>query len=262
VMEKFLAEHIGGRYQESVPDNLAKIIDNVTVDIRSLEMPTSISASEKSASLPIPEKKLSTGKYVYDLSLDMQGKKMGFEVTRTVLVADDTLTITDNSVSPGGDMTDICNVQLSDFTPISREFSQEPMSINYSVNNQTINGQVIMNDNAKGFEIKPENTFVMDGPALDCYLSALPLTSSYQKVIRLYNTQGQSIQTYNFSVVGEDTIDLYDCYRCQLQSIDGPDKKQTLWLSKSDNPLLIKKSSIIAEMGGAKMDMQLRHIES
>jgi len=262
VMEKFLADHIGGRYQESVPDNLAKIIVNVTVDIASLEMPKSISDSERSASLPIPEKKILTGQYVYDLSLDMQGKKMGFEVTRTVFVADDTLTITDNSVSPGGDMTDICKVQLSDFTPIDREFSQGPMSINYSVNNQTINGQVIMNDDAKDFEIKPENTFVMDGPALDCYLSALPLTSSYQKVIRLYNTQGQSIQTYNFSVVGEDTIDLYECYRCQLQSLDGPDKKQTLWLSKSDNPLLVKKSSIIAEMGGAQMDMQLRHIEN
>ena len=32
VTEKFLAQHIGGRYQEEIPDRLQKIINNVTVD--------------------------------------------------------------------------------------------------------------------------------------------------------------------------------------------------------------------------------------
>ena len=33
VTERFLADHLGGRYQEEIPERLQKIIDNVTVDV-------------------------------------------------------------------------------------------------------------------------------------------------------------------------------------------------------------------------------------
>ena len=38
VTEKFLAQHIGGRYQEDVPERLQKIIDEVTVDVGEVEI--------------------------------------------------------------------------------------------------------------------------------------------------------------------------------------------------------------------------------
>ena len=38
VCEAFLAKHLGGRYQEDVPDRLKEIIDKVTVDIEALEL--------------------------------------------------------------------------------------------------------------------------------------------------------------------------------------------------------------------------------
>jgi len=38
VCEAFLAKHLGGRYQEAVPERLQQIIDKVTVDIKALEL--------------------------------------------------------------------------------------------------------------------------------------------------------------------------------------------------------------------------------
>ena len=38
VCEAFFAKHIGGRYQEHIPERLQSIIDNVTVDVESLEL--------------------------------------------------------------------------------------------------------------------------------------------------------------------------------------------------------------------------------
>jgi len=38
VMEAFLAKHLGGRYQEEVPELLQSIIDKVTVDVDAIEL--------------------------------------------------------------------------------------------------------------------------------------------------------------------------------------------------------------------------------
>jgi dipeptidyl aminopeptidase/acylaminoacyl peptidase len=37
-MEKFLAEHIGGRYQESMTDEVAQRLEEITVDVSTVEM--------------------------------------------------------------------------------------------------------------------------------------------------------------------------------------------------------------------------------
>jgi dipeptidyl aminopeptidase/acylaminoacyl peptidase len=42
-MEKFLAEHIGGRYQEDMPDNIAKRLEEITVNIDEVTLPDNVS---------------------------------------------------------------------------------------------------------------------------------------------------------------------------------------------------------------------------
>jgi len=40
-MEKFLAKHLNGRYQEYIPEKTAKRLDEITVDINTVELPKS-----------------------------------------------------------------------------------------------------------------------------------------------------------------------------------------------------------------------------
>ncbi|NNE15179.1 MAG: S9 family peptidase [Saprospiraceae bacterium] len=258
VMEKFLAQHIGGRYQEEAPDKIKSIIEKATVDISALKMPEIISDEKKNQVLPFINQIIDDTTYNYALSLEIQGQHMQFDVKRSIENHNTHLLIKDESSSPMGNMNDVGHVAYRTFHPMFRNVEQGPLtiSLNFTDDDQ-IKGEVNMQGQVQQVSITLKNTYLMDGPSLDIYLSHLPLKEDYTTILRIFDTQNQKLQTYTFEVVGSDTVELYDCYKCELKSIDGPDKSQTHWIYKSGHPILVKKESVIAEMGGAIMRMMI-----
>jgi len=257
VMEAFLSKHLGGRYQKDIPDDLKEIIEKVTVDIQSLEMPEIYSEKEMQTPLLLPSKAPQDEKLLYEMSFDMQGQTMKFDVEREIKKEGEKLMITDFSSSQAGEMKDSAVVSAEDFHVIKRDFSQGPMSISYTYDANGITGEMDVNGQKQPIAIKPDNAFVMDGPSLDSYLASLELTPDTEFIFHVLDSQGLKIRPFKFSVLGEDRVDLYDCYKCKLESIDGSEKSQTLWFNKSYPGLLVRKTSVIKQMGGAIMDMYL-----
>ncbi len=262
VMEKFLAKHLGGRFQEDIPDRLSNIIKKVTVDIQSVEMPKIISEEEKSSALPIPTKEPNDEKIIYTLQLEVQGQNINFEIERNIKKQNGLLEVSDNSSSPMGNMTDLSLVALPSFSPSKREVAQGPLEIKMNLESNNVSGVMVMDGKSQDIALASDLDFLMDGPSLDLYLCNLELSVGYQCILRVLDTQGQKFQTFSFTVQEEETLDTSLCYKCQLQSLDGQDKSQTLWITKSSTPLLYKKSSIIPEMGGAKMTMRFKHLQN
>jgi len=254
-MEKFLAEQLGGRYQKAVPDNLQQIIDKVTVDITSLEMPEIISKENLTAALPLPTAHSNEGHYVYRFTFDMKGQVMEFDLHREIRDSGTQWQIKDSSEDPVAGMSDTSIVTKTNFLPVSRNYVQGPMSITYQVEGKAVNGKLTVHGQDKAIELSSENTFLIDGPALDTYLTLLPLEEGYETIIRVLDSTNQKFQTYKFEVLGIENIQAQTCYKALLKSIDGPDKSQTIWVRKSEAPLLMKKHSVIGEMGGAVLDM-------
>ena len=258
VMEKFLAKHIGGRVQEDIPEKISTIIESVTVDINGLEMPAIVSDDIKNAALALPTKDTQTEKLNYQMNLDMQGQEMKFDIERNIEVDDDTISINDISRSPMGDMTDASVVHKENFKGLKRAIKQGPLEIDFEIAGNSISGKLSMQGQDQIIDLNFDNDFIMDGPGLDIYLSKLPLELDFQTGLRVFNSQGQKFQTYHFKVEGEEKVGLYNCYKCLLKSVDGPDKSQTLWIKTGDAAVLVQKESVIIEMGGAKMRMVLR----
>lgn len=258
VMEKFLAKHIGGRYQEDVRDKIKDIIKNVTVDIAELEMPEIVTEEMKNQDLPYIENIIDDATLKYKLSFDMKGQKMLFDVERTIKNVNTYISVTDSSSSDMGSMNDEGAVAYRTFRPISRKVEQGPLTIDFNFSDDDIiSGTVTMQDNPQDVNLKIEESYVMDGPSLDVYLSNLQLSETFKTALRIFDTTNQVLQTYSFKVVGLDTIDAYNCYKCELQSLEGQDKSQTLWIYKSDSPILVMKRSVIGEMDGAVMEMKI-----
>ena len=260
VMEKFLAKHIGGRYQKEVPESLSEIIDNVTVDISTLVMPTIISQDEKNVALPLPSKDITNGEYIYTIHLSIQGQEVNFDSKRFVIADDKNIMINDFSSSAMGDLRDDSVIKRTSGLPVSRRVEQGPLVIEFTHTNKVINGSVSMNGQDQKIDFKDENDFVMDGPSLDVYLSLIELTIDKKCLIRVFNSQSQKIELYNFFVVDETEIDGHNCNVYVLQSIENKSKKHTLWISSGQHPLLIKKESILPEMNGATMILHLKTI--
>jgi len=148
-------------------------------------------------------------------------------------------------------------VTADSLSPVAREFMQGPMTMKYTLDSNLITGSMEVNGQEQDINITTDSPFILDGPSLDSYLASLDLNATSEFILQIFDSQGQKIRPFKFKVEGEDRIGLYDCFRCRLESIDGSEKTQRLWLSKS-LALMVKKTSVIKEMGGAKMDMYLK----
>ena len=255
-MEKFLAEHLGGRYQEEIPQRLQDILSKVTVDIDKLVMPAIVTKEMLSAALPQTKAHLSEGHYIYRLSFDMQGQVMEFELHREIRDEGESWNIKDYAEAESGGSLDESTVMKTSFRPITRIYEQGPMALNYKVENNQIAGTMTVHGEKKPLELNLDKDFLMDGPSLDVFLCALPLEDGYTTTLRVLDSINQKIQTYQYTVEGKENIQAQECYRCLLKSIDGPDKSQTLWVRKSEAPFMMKKHSIIGEMGGAILNVE------
>jgi len=259
-MEKFLAQHLGGRSQEDIPERLQNILSKVTVDIASLKMPEIVTDDMLTAKLPHATKSVIPGHYIYDLNFDMKGQVMSFEVHRKINVDGSEILIEDLSESEAGSMLDRSRVTQGSFVPISRQFEQGPMKINFKVSEHQVTGSLTMPDKEKPIELDPGHSFIMDGPSLDTYLAHLPLTEAYKTTLRILDSTNQKFQTYTFEVLDSDSVQGQACYHCLLKSIDGDEKSQQLWLTKNEAPIMMRKTSVIKEMGGAKLTVEFRRI--
>lgn len=258
VMEQFLATHIGGRYQKEVPEDLNAIINNVTVDISKLVMPTILSAEDKNKALPELTHKIIDGKYLYSLNLNMQGKDIKFDVNRSIKKHGDQVVITDTSNSAMGEMLDKTILHISDFSPLERQMTQGPQVIKYICKDNKVMGSVTMNDQETAIDFASDLDFRLDGPALDIYLTLIDNNGG--NIIRVFDTQKQKIVTYKFTHFEDGNIDGHKCRHCILEGIDGHELKYNLWIAKGTHPILIKKEYRILEMGGALMTMTLKNI--
>ena len=67
--EKFLAKYLGGRYQESMTPEVGERLKEITVDVKTVELPKKIEST--SASIPKPASDLRPGTFNYKASIAM-----------------------------------------------------------------------------------------------------------------------------------------------------------------------------------------------
>ena len=259
-MEKFLAAHIGGRYQDEISPKLEKIIDKVTVDVEALEMPMIASQEMLDKEIPQISKDINSGTYIYELSLDMGGQLVDFELERKIEVEGDMLTLTDSSANEGSPMKDSSTVIMPSFRARTRDFNQGQLSTSYKVEDNHITGEVDMDGSKVPLDVSAEKPFLIDGPSLDTYLCLLPLGEGYKTLINVFDSMNQQFQDYIFSVIQEEMVLGVKSYRCLLKSITGSEKSQTIWVSISSHPFMVKKTSVIKEMAGAHLNIEFKRM--
>ncbi|NNE26881.1 MAG: S9 family peptidase [Saprospiraceae bacterium] len=259
VMEAFLAKHLGGRYQENVPEQLQTIIRIATVDINALKMPTIVTDSMRLQSNPAIVKRPSEGTLHYNLSLEIQGQNMEFTQTREVKATDTHLTIQESAESPMGDMRDLAVCDIQNMSLERRTISQDPVEIEIDSSSSVLYGKYNINGRLNEINLDIEGTTITDGAHLDIYLSCLDFENLNQNTIRVFDAQQQAFVIYEINSVGEVTIDQYRCHHIQLSALEGSTKKMDYYISIDDQAILVQKESVLPQMGGAKIIMKLNY---
>lgn len=259
-MEAFLAKHIGGRYQNAIPEDLSAILDTARVDIKSLQMPELISSEQRQAPLPELTKKPVTQSLRYGITLSLQDQKFEFNLDRSITSENNLLTITDASQSPAGKMSDQAVLDIESMLPVRRIIDQDPLYIRAQFAGNKVLGSITMEDNEQPLNLEYDRLFICDGPVLDSWVSCLPQEDIQSHYFHVLNLQTQQLQLYKLESTGSENIEGYHCNTFTLTAMEGPEQTFRYWVSATANPLMVRKLYNMPQMGGATMDIRLTEI--
>lgn len=256
--EKFLAANLGGRYQESMPDNVSKRLKEITVDPKTVALAKKVDAS---STAPVPANDLKAGKFTYKTSIQAGGQTISMDKTTDIIADGDNWKVTESLVSPMGTMSDETVLSKKTLLPVKRTARQGPATIEMAYSADKVTGLMNMGGNNKAFDTKADGPMFADGGGASQVLAALPLKEGYTVTYRNFDLQAQQPKLFALTVVGKESVTVpagtFDAYKVEVKPADGTAGSQTIWVATDGAHQVLKEEAIMAQMGGAKMVSEL-----
>ncbi len=262
--EKFLSKHIGGRYQKEMTDEVAERLDEITVDINTVELPEALSSEDLVGDLPKSNGKVAVGEYTMGMNIKMGDQNIPMTMTRVVKESNGNWEITEVASTPMGEISSLTVMDKETLMPVRSEFSQGPASAALDYSDTQITGSLTMNGTENPINTKLEAPVCPDGSALGLYLASLNLEPGFTSTLRMYNMQLNKVIYYNMVVAGQEDVTVpagtFSTYKVEIKPADGGAGSQTFYIDTERN-LVPKHVAIVPEMGGAEVTNQINEIK-
>ncbi len=259
--EKFLAEHIGGRYQKEMTSEVAKRLEEITVDVETVEMPRLASEEEIKGELPKPVLPVEPATYFYQITIKMGPNELEATNERTVSEQADRWVIDEQISMPMGDAQDHYELQKGSLLPVKRELKQGPVTLEVDYMPEKVSGAAMVGGQEQPIEVGLEAPVYGDGGAIDLVLMSLPLEEGYTATYRTFDVQVQKVKTFELEVVGIEEVTVgagtFEAFKVEITPLDGDANVQTNWISTAKPRMIVKSGGISKQMGGAKIEIEL-----
>ena len=249
--EKFLAKYCGTRYQEDMPEDVAKRLEEITVDINTVTLPEK---EEVTIASDIPELLSDLEEaYDYDIALAVQGQNMEMTMQRTVSKVDDEWVVTDKSSTPMGEASDENHFDATNLKPTARKVSQGGMNIDmvYNDHEATVN--------AMGNEVKVpfEGAYLSDGAGFDFIVARFPMVEGFETSFQILDAMTMKPKTMKLMVTGTEKIGDVDCRMAKVVNTENSNESFEFWIDPSKK-MARKIVQTIPMMGNAVMTVTLK----
>jgi dienelactone hydrolase len=256
--EKFLALHLGGRYQEAGTTEEVARLKEITVDPKTVVLAKKVDAGAVSA--PKPAIDLQAGTYSYQVKVAMGGQEMSMKVSTAIQEGSGGWTITDTMDTPQGSATDVGTIEKGSLLLLKRNVVQGPVSIDLDFAGNKAAGKMSMNGQDHPIAADLGGPLFADGPGDDQVIACLPLAEGYSTTFRNFDVQTQKVKLLQLTVAGKEEVKVpagtFQAFRVEVSSADGGSTKKTVWVA-ADSHKVVKVSAVLAEMGGAEMTEEL-----
>jgi len=271
VMEKFLAQHIGGRYQKEMSEEIEQKVAALSVDINSVELPDN-TLSSYAATAPLPQRSSEAVRAMetqYGMAMQVGEQKFEMEMQRSVTAVErDGRTlwqIISKTQSPMGTGIDTIFVDQESLAPIARRAQQGMGTIRVDYSDKVISGQMKMGPRDIPIEVKLDAPVLADGPGLEITLVALPLAEGYETTIRTFDLLSQKVRPWSLKVTGVETIEVkagsYEAYKVELSPLDGEPGGMTVSICTNEPRCVVRNiTKLPAAMGGGTLTTELSSI--
>ncbi len=249
--EEFLGKHLHTRYQESMRPEIAKRLDEITVNISEVTLAKKVEVVAMKE-WPKPAADLKAASYTYDLTLEMQGQKIPMQMTRTITEDNGKWMVKDAVKSPMGEQSDAVWYNKGTLIPVSRTASAGDQSVTYTYAGKNFTSNIMGKVNT----VSIDGAYMPDGSGNDFLIARLPLKEGYETGLYTAGQNGKA--TLNkLSVTGKEDINGASCYKCELVNADDP-SDVTVYYINPDDMMAYRIESSMAEVPGAKMTIDLK----
>lgn len=259
-VEKFLAEHIGGRYQKDVNEEIQAKINELTVDISTVELPKKLDDNLKMVDLPAIAYDVQSQNLRYSFSISMGGQEMKMVVKQSINNQADALEVTTNVESPMLNMNEklYLNPQLE---PMMKKVDQGPLSMDYKFYGDRVDCEILQGEKTSKTSCKLNANVWDENTGLNLAIAHMQLDKGMEYFTRVYDSQKNKVQVMKITVGESEKIEVpAGKFDCKKVIVDNPEDSnpKTLYVyqSKKGN-VIVKSLSTIKEMGGANASMEL-----
>ncbi len=262
-IEEFLAQHLGGRYQAGMPDDIADRLAAITVDVDTVEMPELAGELDTARTLPLPPvdpEQLAHGEFGYETTIQIGGQEMKIEAQRRIeTVGHDgrpVLQIVSTSQTPMGDIRDELTVQPGTLRPIARSVDQAGATIEVSFDSREITGAIEAGGQTIPVQIDLEAPVFAGESGLDAVLASLPLAEGYRTYLRIAEIGAQQrVRFFVAEVEAVETVEVpagsFEAWKVSVSALDEEGGDQTVWLDHNTPRTTLKaEGRLPAQMGG------------
>ncbi|HKZ77760.1 MAG TPA: alpha/beta fold hydrolase [Pyrinomonadaceae bacterium] len=255
--EKFLAKHVGGRYQEDMTAEVSQRLKDISVDVKTVALPKK---ADSQASLPPkPAADLQTGIYKYKASIALGTQSIPLSLTTQIKEENGNWVVHETANTPQGEMVDISTIEKGSLLLKHRSI-KGPMALEFDVKGNRASGTMTVNGQTSPIDVDLGGIVFADGAGAYDVIAALPLVEGYSLGFRNFDVQKQKPQLKQLKVVGAESITVpagkFDAYKVEITSADNDADKQTVWIAKETRQVL-KITATLPSLNGAVLTSEL-----
>ena len=264
-MEKFLAIHIGGRYQESVTPEVKKKLAMLTVDVKTVKAPEP--AAPESAAPPAQFRplKIAAGTEKLSTSFTMMGQKMVMTTVRSITAARShgrkiwrVVDVTTGAMGGGTDTVDVAPLTAC---TLHRAARQGPGKLVLDFTPEGIRGSMNTTGKEAPVDVKFTGAVVSDGAGIDVAICTLPLKEGYRATLNMFDSSVWKVRQMTVAVTGKEKVSTaagsFDAYVVDLKPADGGSGSQKYWIAAGAQRIVRNDSEIPPSMGGGIVTTEL-----
>ena len=249
--ERFLAKHIGGRYQEDMPDHIAQRLREITVDVNTVTLPEELSLEERTMVLR-PVRSLAEGSFEYAISMSIMGQEMQLDQGVSIRREGDTMVITETTRTPMGEAVDRMELNAADLQPIKRAVKQGATEVQIAFSEDKAEGSILAGGQTIPVSITLESALFAEGPGAGFLLGTLPLADGYRAVYSNTDMNSMTVKSFRLATTQDVLEDGRQAWKLETAPADGSPGGITIWID-TERFIPLRYEQILPEAGGARM---------
>lgn len=256
--EKFLAKHLGGRYQEGGTPEVAQRLKEITVDPKTVVLAKKIEAA--AVGVPKPVIDLRPATFKYQVKIEMGASSMNLSLSTTIKEEGSAWTVTDTMQTPMGEATDTTVLEKGSLILRRRSVKQGPAAVNLEFKDNKATGSMNMGGQDRPVSVDLGGPLFADAAGAPQAIACLPLAEGYSATYRNFDVQKQKVKLMQLKVTGTESVTVpagtFNAFKVEISSAEGGADKATMWVA-TDSRKPVKFSAVMAQMGGATLTAEL-----